>query len=296
MKDLHVWLPASVVKVRGNQQVDIQPLLQRFYKDGALVTLPVVQNVPVQMPRGTNYGIKYPISEGDTGIALFCERSLDAWLVAGGLVDPADSRTHDLSDAVFIPGLYPLNAQATGAATDLVIKNGGTEISINNPQKAGAGHILAFDETPGKEGVYLIHKTGARIEIDSSGDIKVVAADGSYIFLNGAKKTISATSSTGSLLSIGAGLAMVQGDGGDMVTVNKGQVQVLSSGSVTINGQSVTVGGSTMSAVLGEQLATYLGSHVHPTVLGPSGPPLISPSMNNASPGTSFLSTVVKLS
>lgn len=128
MRDLHTWLPSQIVAVNGNQSVDIQPLLKRKYKDGTVVDLPVIRGVMVIVPRGQDYWVKLPIAVGDTGIALFCERSLDNWSVSGGSVDPQDTRTHDLSDPVFIPGLNPASEQVTGDATDLVIHNGIAEI------------------------------------------------------------------------------------------------------------------------------------------------------------------------
>ncbi len=128
--DLHTWLPAKIVKVKGNQKVDIQPLLKRKYKDGTLVLLPVIQDVPVYMPRGAAFYIKLPVAVGDTGIALFSERSLDVWKVQGGTVDPQDPRRHDISDAVFLPGLYPFNNQIAGAAADMVLKNGSLTMTL----------------------------------------------------------------------------------------------------------------------------------------------------------------------
>jgi hypothetical protein len=108
LMDVHTWLPATVVLVRQNNMVDIQPLLMRKFKTlPAAIPLPIVQNTMVCAPRGSTWGMKLPIVPGDFGVALFCERSLDLWSVSGGLVDPQDARHHDLSDAVFIPGLYP---------------------------------------------------------------------------------------------------------------------------------------------------------------------------------------------
>lgn len=130
LKDVHTWLPAQITKINGNQSVNLQPLLQRKYKDGTLDTLPEIQNVPVWLPRGNNYWIKLPIAVGDTGIALFCERSLDTWKVSGGIVDPQDSRTHDLTDAIFIPGINGMNAQVPGNSTDMILHNQSAEIYL----------------------------------------------------------------------------------------------------------------------------------------------------------------------
>lgn len=130
----HVWLPAQVVNVRGNQKVDLQVLLQKQYVDGQLITRPPIQNVMVSMPMGGDYSLKLPIAVGDTGIALFCDRSLDIWSVQGGMVDPQDGRNHDFSDAIFIPGLYPFNQQTQDSTSDLVLTNGK---SISRFQKDG---------------------------------------------------------------------------------------------------------------------------------------------------------------
>lgn len=131
---LNVWLPAQVVNIRGNQKVDIQLMLKRKYTNGQLVTLPPIQNVMVGMPMGQNYSIKLPIDVGDTGMALFCDRSLDVWSVQGGVVDPGDIRQHDLSDPVFIPGLVPFSGQTQDSTTDMVLKNGSAELHL---QRAG---------------------------------------------------------------------------------------------------------------------------------------------------------------
>lgn len=122
--NVHTWLPAKVVKIKGNQRADIQPLLQRQYITGDVVDLPVIQDALVHMPMGKNWYVKLPFDVGDDGIALFCERSLDKWSVNGGLVNPEDSRHHTLSDVVFIPGLVPFSGQTTDATTDMIFKNG----------------------------------------------------------------------------------------------------------------------------------------------------------------------------
>lgn len=122
--EVHTCLPAKIVRVRGTAKVDIQTQIKRKFKDGTIVDLPIIQNVLVMHPRGADYGIKLPIAVGDTGLALFCERSLDVWAVSGGQVDPKDGRHHQLTDAIFIPGLYPSSNQISGAATDMVLQNG----------------------------------------------------------------------------------------------------------------------------------------------------------------------------
>lgn len=135
--ETHTWLPAIVLTVKGTNRVDLQPLLLRQFKSSPVpLPLPVIQDVMVVTPRGNTYGMHLPIKIGDVGLALFCERSLQAWsqLPVPAAIPPLDTRHHDLSDAVFIPGLYPFLAPIPppmGAnPLDLVVYNGLAQIYL----------------------------------------------------------------------------------------------------------------------------------------------------------------------
>lgn len=125
--DLRVCLPCTVAKVHASQQIDVRPTLRaRYATSDKPVDLPIIQNVPVSMPMGADYHIRLPVAEGDAGMLIFCDRSLDAWSqsVVGQAVDPADSRAHDLTDPIFVPGLVPFASQIKDVSTDLVLRNG----------------------------------------------------------------------------------------------------------------------------------------------------------------------------
>ena len=135
--DVHTCIPAMVVKIRSTSQVDAQPLLQRKYVLGnQVISIPAIQNVPVSVPRGTNYYQKMPIAVGDLGMVMFSERSLDKYKASSGdFVDPADSRMFHISDAIFVPGLYPNTNPTPGAQnTDMVFGNGTAQLIL---QQAG---------------------------------------------------------------------------------------------------------------------------------------------------------------
>lgn len=162
---LKVCMPCVVKQVLGNQNVNIQPALQARYsfqdasKPNTATTLPVIQNVPVSMPIGNGYSIKLPVAVGDTGYFVCADRSLDVWLAgSGGIVDPQDSRKHDLSDAIFVPGLVPFSKQTTDGTTDLVITNGA---SVSRFMKNGGALFT--------DGVMLVKFN----------------QDGTYVFSNG---------------------------------------------------------------------------------------------------------------
>lgn len=131
MRKLRVCLPCEVVKIRGNQLVDLQPLLQVHYVTNTQpTTLRVLPNCPVSMPMGQDWSMRYPLAVGDTGYAIFCDRALDTWAEKGGVVDPADPRTHDLSDAIFVPGLVPHSQQTQETDDDFVIRNGTAQVRL----------------------------------------------------------------------------------------------------------------------------------------------------------------------
>lgn len=71
------------------------------------VDMPILEDVPVQQFGSGKLLLSVPPAVDSYGTVLFSDRDLEAWLMAGGTVDPTSSRRWDLSDAVFIPGLYP---------------------------------------------------------------------------------------------------------------------------------------------------------------------------------------------
>ncbi len=147
--DVHTALPARIEKYDHlTQKADIQPLLSKKYKGavGGKRNLPVITNVPVQWP-ATSSGstfIHMPLKKGDIGFAVFCERSLDKYLSGKGeIVSPEDPRTHNISDAFFIPGgrPFPIALQNVND-TDIIIQNETSRIEISPKGKisiTGAG-------------------------------------------------------------------------------------------------------------------------------------------------------------
>lgn len=104
--DVHTAIPAKIVSY-DEGKATVQILIKKKI-NGELILLPPITDVPVLQPRsnGGEAFISMPVIKGDTGMLVFQERSIDKWLVKGGEVDPKDGRKFDLSDAVFILGLY----------------------------------------------------------------------------------------------------------------------------------------------------------------------------------------------
>lgn len=108
LKDTHTSMPGRVISYdRTKQLAQIQPSLKRRYKDGRVINLPIIQNVPVLFQGNGAVRTHFDLVPGDYVLLLFSERSIDKWQVSGGEVLPGDRRMHHLSDAICIPGIRP---------------------------------------------------------------------------------------------------------------------------------------------------------------------------------------------
>lgn len=94
----------------------------------------VLAGVPVQIAgTGTSY-LSHPLLPGATGVLHVMDRSIRPWMqaVASMAVDPVQSATHALHDAVFVPGLRakrdaitpPIDLTATVLHDDTLLKLG----------------------------------------------------------------------------------------------------------------------------------------------------------------------------
>jgi hypothetical protein len=116
--DLRVSAPGQIVVYDPSTQlasVQLGLLAVEVDENGAEVPQAplVLPQVPVLCYGGSLGYVSTPIIPGDTGFVLFSDRCIDQWLQSGGPVDPISGRTHNLADAVFIPGFRPLPSKVT---------------------------------------------------------------------------------------------------------------------------------------------------------------------------------------
>lgn len=126
----HTSIPGAIVSYSAStKQASVQPLVKKqVWQKGQLtpMPLPVIYNVPVQFPGTTRWQISGDLQAGDTGLIIFSEASLDAWLQGtGGQVNPQDDRRFSLNDAIFIPGVSPFGAPGiAGVSSGLLLQYG----------------------------------------------------------------------------------------------------------------------------------------------------------------------------
>lgn len=110
LKALNTGLPAKVTAFDASTQtVSVQPLFVKVVLDDdrqeQQQRYPVIESVPILYPGAGPWSLTFPMTVGDIVWLTFAQRALEQWKEAdaGQEVDPAYSRTHDLSDAVAIP-------------------------------------------------------------------------------------------------------------------------------------------------------------------------------------------------
>ena len=148
-----------------------------------------------------------------------------------------------------------------------------------------SGHTVELVDTEGEEKVLIRHMAGAFVSIDPDGSVLVASKEGSHLFLNAADGVVSLMGQHGDLLTMSdKGVVLVNKDGTTLelkekkVKVIAADVVQVEAKDVMVNSSSVTLGKDAMEpALLGNMFKTLwmmVTTHVHPTAMGPSGPPL----------------------
>jgi hypothetical protein len=140
------------------------------------VEMPVLEDIPVQQFGSGKLLFSVPPAVDSYGTLFFSDRDLEAWLITGGIVDPANMRRWDLSDAIFMPGLYPFVVDGDNGQIEEAIKNdrismrtrsGLTEISVLSDES------ISVNVNDGKASV-VIDKDG-NVTITTAGDLSATA-------------------------------------------------------------------------------------------------------------------------
>jgi hypothetical protein len=164
--DLHTSLPCRVVNYDHTRQcVDIQPLLRKEYSNKYVVDIPVIKGVPLVFQGSGTSLISFPINIDDIVLAVFCEKSIDKWVLSdGGFVTPKNGLMHDISDCFAIPGLNTFKTHENPNPDNLEVRfntNTANECSVKMKQD-GSIEI----DSPKK---ITLNGAGSTIELDSSG-------------------------------------------------------------------------------------------------------------------------------
>jgi hypothetical protein len=170
--DNHVYTatPAKVSKVsefKGQQLVDVEPLITKRYEDNFVLPPPSLPNVPVIFPSAGGGLLSFPIAIGDTVLVIFNKYSIENWLEGTGELNTPDiSRSFNISDGVAIPGLYTTQTHLTPDPDDVELKFNNSSFKLKS-SKNGDGVDLT---TTGNVTINCVDAN-----INTSGDTTITA-------------------------------------------------------------------------------------------------------------------------
>ena len=144
------------------------------------------------------------------------------------------------------------------------------------------GHSIRFDETDGKEkivietpvghrfvlddsddnfAIFLIHDSGAQMQMDNDGNVKIFAEDGSYVYLNAEEGAVSLVSAAGAYAEVGESIKLSDSTGENWFTVDENGVTANATAGTVIQGNSfgVNVGAVDIKDTIGAGLKIGTG-------------------------------------
>ena len=154
--DLHTALPGVIETYypsKGCADISIA-IKRKISETESSEKVEVLPQVPVVIARTSEGGFHIPLKSGDQVLLIFCERSLDDFKLAGGIVEPSSrARFFDYADAVAIPGLWhqPESlAYFTGNKKDtsLFIHHAGGFLGIDSDGKTYVGKTTGTISEP----------------------------------------------------------------------------------------------------------------------------------------------------
>lgn len=149
--------------------------------------------------------------------------------------------------------------------------------------KTPSGHVLQFDDEADAEQFRLHHPKGAEMVIDSNGTIALTDAKGSKVTLDADGKRIVVEDANGNSLTMDSNGTTVEDSNGNKIEMAASGVTVKGQ-QVIIEGTQVMLAGQGVEPVIkGQSFLTLFATHVHPTGVGPSGPPVPQGEMSTLS-------------
>lgn len=132
------------------------------------IELPVLEDVPVLQKGSGKLLESCGPAPGSYGMVFYSHRDIEAWLANGGIVDPGNTRHWDLSDAVFIMGLYPFVVDGDNGQIEEPIKT--DRISLRT--RSGLTEVSVLDD----ESVSVnVNDGAATVTIDVDGNISITS-------------------------------------------------------------------------------------------------------------------------
>jgi uncharacterized protein involved in type VI secretion and phage assembly len=149
--------------------------------------------------------------------------------------------------------------------------------------KTPGGHLLQIDDEEGEERFFLHHPAGTELEIDKDGNVVLTDAGGSTVMLDAKGGKVTIEDSNGNTLTMEAAGTTVEDANGNKIEMAAAGITATAQ-KIVVKGSQVMLGGEGGEPVIkGQSFLTLFATHVHPTGVGPSGPPVPQGEMSTLS-------------
>jgi hypothetical protein len=145
------------------------------------------------------------------------------------------------------------------------------------------GHTLQFDDKENQEQILLRHPKEATLVIDKDGSVALTDAKGAKLTLDAAGEQIVVQDSNGNTLTMSSSGTVVEDANGNKIEMSASGVSVKGQ-QIVVEGTQVMLGGQGGEPVIkGTSFLSLFATHMHPTAMGPSGPPIPQGEMSSLS-------------
>jgi len=146
-----------------------------------------------------------------------------------------------------------------------------------------AGHILELDDKSGDEHIRLHHKGGAEAVIDKDGSISLTDQQGAVVKLDANAGKVTITDANGNKLEMSSSGTVVEDGNGNKIEMASAGVTVTGQ-QIVVKGSQVMLGGQGGEPIIkGTSFLSLFATHMHPSAMGPTGPPIPQGEMSSLS-------------
>lgn len=150
--------------------------------------------------------------------------------------------------------------------------------------RSAKGHLLLLEDKDDVEEVKLLHLSGANLDMDHDGNLALTDQAGAKLTLDAKNGKVLLEDANGNSLTLDSQGASLVDANGNKIEMSSSGVKVTASATITLEGSQVMLGGSGGEPVIkGSSFLSLFATHVHPTGMGPSGPPIPQGEMSSLS-------------
>lgn len=154
---------------KDEQTAEVQIQVKRRIGGDEIKNYPLLVDCPVVVLQGGGAFSEYPISVGDYGLVIFCDRDIDNWWSAETVKEPLTTRKHSLSDGFILVGVNSKDGALTleGDVVRLVTGDFPYKIESNDNTVTIDSDGIIIEDTNGN--TITMDSTGVNIE-DTNGN------------------------------------------------------------------------------------------------------------------------------